>query len=1077
MSVVLTSPCEEQLRREMYKRIEQTLKDIRSGCSSAERVILIVPAQSTLQAEEDGFRYLGGDAFFDFAVMSGAKLRSDIMNETGAPGKTAINTIGRKMLLRRIASKRQKDFVSFGSVCGSESFLDMAGDFIVQLKQNDIDPVALASINSGLKDSGSSILSSKLSDMQLIYADYESIMAGKYTDSEDLLDFATGKIKESSLIRSSVIWYYDFYSFTKREYLFLNELKNCAADFNAAVLAGEDRYICGEETAEKLSKELDIDRVRLAHTEENKKLRIINCSSPYSQSRTIAADILSKHRDKGIGYGDMIVLTQDMEGMGENLKRVLTSFGIPVFMDEKRSMRHSLGARVVSSCLDVIVSGFKRQAVLSFLKCGITGYSQEDISLFENYVRQYKIFDKGFLKPFKYGKDKLGDDKFSLVESMREGIEKLFIPFADKISGVSRAEDKSRVLYEFLTAKLDLPEVLRARSAELEAEGFLDASQEMIQSFEAVTGLMDQMSELFGDDAMSTEEFADLFVSCFEDIKIGVLPQAEGRVRIGSVTRTSFSDIKVLYIAGFNDGIIPSDPLGYGILTETELMTLSGAGYTFAKTSDTLQKEELYQIERALYTDTEETAVCISMTDLEGNGLNPSPLLSDLSDRLDFLPPERDIDESADLSGYIQSRESAGSVLPRMLKRMTYGEEIPEVWKAAYNEMRGSDLTAAAAEAIFFDPEGGSLERGLSKTLFEKSGDDYYSPTQLEQFSACPFKHFVNHGLRPEELELFDVGNREAGTIYHEVLLELSEMLTADCREKGIAMTDPASLWMTVSEEKVNAFIDAILDKNKDILLGGVMESDDASEYRVSRIRKVCRVFAKYMIDQVRKGKVSAMYFETRFGRKGFFPPVVVQTGLGKAYIEGQIDRVDVLGTGTDRYVKIIDYKSGNKEFSKEKIAAGLDLQLMVYLEGALGSDEGLKPAGVFYYAVKDPDRDEDYADVIADEISGDLAEKTAKGFALDGMAVTDPEVLSAIDEGLVGAKPETKVVRLRRGNKNLISPDEMEEIRNGFKEKLKEICGKMMDGNISVSPAFFNRENVACKFCDYSSICLKALK
>ena len=380
-------------------------------------------------------------------------------------------------------------------------------------------------------------------------------------------------------------------------------------------------------------------------------MRIISCSSPYSQSRTIAADILSKHREKGYGYGEMIVLTQDMEGMGENLKRVLGSFGIPVFMDEKKSMQHSLLASIVSSCLEVTASGFKRQAVLSFLKSGILGASQDDISLFENYVKQYKIFDKGFLSPFKYGKERLGDETFGLLEAMRQDLEKLFVPFIEKLDAAKNASEKSAALYLFLSEDLKLPAFLDAKASELEEKGFFDAAQELSQGFETAVDLMDQMAELFGDEKMSSEEYADLLISCFEDIKVGVLPQAEGKVRIGSVTRTSFSDIKALYLAGFNDGMIPSDSSGENILTESEIDSLAASGYSIAKSTDTLQKEEAYQIERALGTDTEETVICYCMSDLEGNAMRPSALLEEIRSKR-AVSIERDIDEDKELSSY-----------------------------------------------------------------------------------------------------------------------------------------------------------------------------------------------------------------------------------------------------------------------------------------------------------------------------------------------------------------------------------------------------------------------------------------
>ncbi len=1062
----------------MYKKIREDIDSIRSGKSSAERVILIVPAQSTLRTEEDGFRFLGEDGFFDFAVVSGAKLRSDILNETGHPAKTPVNTIGRKMLLRRIASKRINELSAFKSVCKSEGFIEMAGDFIVQLKQNEIGPEGLKDISEKLKDEGSDILLSKLRDMQLIFADYEEAMSGKYTDSEDLLAFATEKVKESEYVGSSIIWYYDFYSFTEREYAFLKELSSQAKGFSAAVLAGDKEYVCGEETAKKLSARLGIQRCILdAPVREPKVLRRIDCSSPYAQSRTIAADILEKYRN-GVGYGDMIVLTQDMEGMGENLKRVLTSFGIPVFMDEKRSIRHSVSAKIVSSSLDAIVSGFRRQAVLAFLKSGALGFSLDEISLFENYVKQYKIYDKGFLKPFKYGREKLGDEKFGLVESIRAKITECLEPFAGEMSKASTAAEKSAALYNFLTGSLCLPALLDTKAKELEDGGFLEASQEVSQSFESITGLMNQMAELFGDEVLSNGEYADIFVSGFEDIKIGVLPQAEGKVRIGSVTRTGFSDVKVLYIAGFNDGIIPSDPSGDNILTESEIFMLSESGHDVAKNSEVLQKEERYQIERALNTDTEETVVCVCLSDFEGEAMRVSPLLLDLPPGGKVSAAERDIDEDKELKGYFQSRESIESVLPEMLREMSLGKEVPEIWKLAYNGIKDSDTAKAASEAVFFRPEGGKLEKSLSKELFEKTPEDFYSPTQLEVYSSCPFKHFIGRGLNPEDKDSFDVGSAEIGDIDHLVLMRFSESLKAECKDKGIAITDPESPWMTVSDEEISRRISEILKKiEEEEFLGGVMSLDEASEYRISRTQKVCEIFAKYMIGQVRKGVISEMFFEQKFGYDDGFPAIEVNTGLGKAVIKGTIDRVDILGSGSDRYVKIIDYKTGNRTFDKGKFERGLDLQLMIYLEGALGHEEGLKPAGVFYYAVKEPDMDEKYLNVISNEITEDMAMKMTKEFSLDGVVVNDSKVLSALDTEIKGGSVKTSVFKPGQKEKNIISSEEMEEFRKVFSEKLTEICYRLMSGDISIEPAIYKKKNVGCQYCDFASVCLYALK
>ncbi len=1090
----------------MYKRIERQLAEIRStsGAETApgtfaapqktaeaaetpfggpKRVILVVPAQATLKTEEESFAALGGAGFFDFHVMSGAKLRTIILQETGSPEKTPVNTLGRSMILRKILKDRASQLKSFGSVCRESGFLDLAGDMIVQMKQNGIDPAGLAALSETAAEG--SLLADKLADLQLIYSDYQSLMEGKYTDTEDLLKYTAEMVPKSRYVRESVLWFSDFYSFTKNEQAFLRALKETAADLNVTLLAGSDRYLTGAKTAEKL-KALGLKPEFVPADEPGEsgspaqKMRLISCASPYTQSLTIGADILSKVRDQGMGYGDAVVLTQDLAGMGRNLKRVLEGLGIPVFMDEKRSMQHTAAASAAEAVLNIGSFGFRRQDLLNFCKSGaLPEFTAEDFFDFENYVKQYKIYDKAFLKPFRYGKDGVDPAKFEKNEAIRQRLAELLGPFGEEFAAAKTVLEKTAVLYLFLAEKLELPKTLKQISAKLEGAGYLDAAQEELQSWNIIVSLMDQMVELLGPEPMEAAEYAQILSSCFADAKVGVLPQAEGKVQIGSVSRSSFKDVKVLYLAGVNDGILPADLTADCLITEREAADLEEKGYTLIKNSRVLQEEELFQIERTLDTDCGQLVLCWCASDAKGDALRPSSLIEELQAKYPALSVEADVMAGPE-SNLIQSRTSLRTLLPEKLKALYLGESVSELWKETYNILKDDPALLASAEGIFFAPESGSIGPQLADALFSKTGSDYYSPTQLEQYAACPFKHFVDHGLRPEELNSFEITGREAGTIYHQVLLEFSQRLDKICREKGLESTDPASPWMTLTEDEIRALILEIFEAKKEDFLGGVMSADNQQLYKTGRIYQVCCVFAKYMAEQVRKGRVAAMYFETGFGEKRFFPPVKVNTALGTVRIEGQIDRVDLIAAGDRKYVKIIDYKSGNKSFSKEKAQAGLDLQLMVYLEGALGSDESLKPAGVFYYAIKDGEKESDYAGLAADEISASLADKLAGEFALDGLAVKTPEVLAALDASITDPDKVTTTVfktGAKSGWSGLISEEDMEQFRQDFRTRLSEICGSLKSGEIAVRPAYFKKENIACKYCDYASVCVHSLK
>ena len=54
-----------------------------------------------------------------------------------------------------------------------------------------------------------------------------------------------------------------------------------------------------------------------------------------------------------------------------------------------------------------------------------------------------------------------------------------------------------------------------------------------------------------------------------------------------------------------------------------------------------------------------------------------------------------------------------------------------------------------------------------------------------------------------------------------------------------------------------------------------------------------------------------------------------------KMHLQGRIDRIDVAEDAEHVYVKVIDYKSGNRKFDLAALYYGLQLQLVVYMNAA----------------------------------------------------------------------------------------------------------------------------------------------
>ena len=95
-------------------------------------------------------------------------------------------------------------------------------------------------------------------------------------------------------------------------------------------------------------------------------------------------------------------------------------------------------------------------------------------------------------------------------------------------------------------------------------------------------------------------------------------------------------------------------------------------------------------------------------------------------------------------------------------------------------------------------------------------------------------------------------------------------------------------------------------------------------QYRSRRIADICEKVCWVCVEQVRAGQILSSRFEVPFGRGRAIPPIAVEAEGRQIFIEGKIDRVDIL---RGERVKIIDYKTGNENFSKSEAEAGYRLQ------------------------------------------------------------------------------------------------------------------------------------------------------
>ncbi len=1125
------------------------------------QVVLVVPAQYTLRAEERAFRSLGGDGFFDFHIMSGNRLIHQIVHETGGPGLTPVNNLGRTMMLRRIARNRAQDLKCYGSLAESSEFLKLAGDFIVQAKQNKIDEEAMPLLVQASPEG--SLLRDKLSDMQILMSEYQLAMAGRFSDSEDLLAFAAGNAKDSPFVRDSYFFYFGFYSFTSNEMDFLTSLAEAGCGLTVMLQGApsegleDDVFMVPRRSAQRLTalcREKGIPVERLTEAEQDRQagagldaeqgcqagaglnagqgrhaktraeaeqdrqagaegpagdagggakaaaaaaagtsaadgcdsnaagtreIKLVCCASPFAQAETIAAEASELIRTGKAKPGEIAVLCADPDADGSIMSRVFADFELPIFMDSKRSVSHNPAAAFISAALDIAAGGFEKEALLTMLKSPYLPEALRNTRL-PSYMELYHIEGRNFEKPLKYGSAKYPEEEFTAMEEARSGLCALLSPFCKAFETAETAADKSKVLYNFMEESLGIRQMLQESAAQLSEEGYLDASEEISQLWGAVCSLLDQIVELLGSEKLSPAEYRDIFQSSLQDIEIGVLPQSEGMVQLGSISRSRIPGIKALFIAGFNDGRIPPDGGGDFLLSDREQEELMAAGFTVCKGSELLDAENRLLVHNALSQPVSYLWLGWCAADEKGEAMKPSPMLLEFAEK-HALKEEKDIENSGSSLPFIQGSSPALSRLGEEMRRILDSDGSLNGMDPALMAVYGllePEKRASIRDALLYKGGKPRLEPGLTKELYTPGGRELsLSPSRLESFAACPFKHFVRYGLSPEESREFAIDSLTVGNIHHEALLALCQRLSKPSEEAGKPISSPDSLWSTITDEELRAMMDQILEELAESGFDGIMKAGDRESYQSRRIRKVCKDFARQLVLQVRKGNIDSMYFETGFGRGRNFPAIDLPTSLGTVHVEGRIDRVDLIKTSDGSYVKVVDYKSGYKKFERDKVEKGLALQLMCYLEGTLGRKD-LKPAGVFYFMIREPRQEASFAELAADELSVKLRENLEKEYMLNGMFVERDDVLRSLDRELPEADSST-VISFKRTKEGkikaggMVSEEEFEAFRSRFRKTLEGICSELAEGSINPRPRRVDKLRTSCDLCDYRSICL----
>lgn len=1094
--------------RENYNKEKFVFETIKGNA------IVLVPDQYTVQAEGDAFFYTKKKALMDLEVLSFSRLIDRVFQQAGGDRIPMIDRQGRHMLLTRIMGKMKEQLTVYKNYVTNSAFIELANDFIAETKQfgrNSQDLLRLAQ-----KVPKEHYLYGKLQDMSLLFEEYQQEIDGKYLDTEDRINFMMERMEKAPVITGNEFWIYGFDYFAPRsreilcrlaqlapavhvvmtydtgsgdEELFhvteraIGDLVSHCEKRNIATSVEAIDVIYQKEMAPTMAAiEKNLFRLPITSCDNSENLKLVRASGLYKEAEAAAAEVRRLVEEEGMRYRDIALICNDTGKLGKISKRIFARYDMELILDEKRKITAHPAVTFVLALLNSIAGAYRPQDVIAYIKTGFADILREEAEIFEDYVVRYRISGPRFRQSFTKGEAYYGKDNLEKIEDVRQRIIGRMQAFGQEYKKEKTVSSRVKALYGFLQEECRLPEKIDLQMGEDAQNGFVEAAGESAQVYNVIVKLLEQMVDVFGDETISQKDFAQVFRSGCEAVEIGLIPPVADGLLMGSMERTRLGRIKALLVLGVNEGVLPSGSQGTSIFSEeerTELLQIAGDREELV-----ICKEEAYKINEenlAIYRNfckpTKELWVSCSQTDGEGKAIRPSTIFDVLKEICPEIPVEGDLSIDHRWLSQISSKEAAAVGLSVAIQQAKEGGHIREnnetaeidprwqlvaKWFQKNQPQRLEKLKEGMEYTVREDP----ISPQLAGKLYAAEKDFSLSPSRLELFGRCPFAHFVRYGIRPKTFRSYEAGALEQGDLYHRCLQQLASLLS----QENIPISDPDSLWQTITRQKCDAAVEGILNKELQGYQEGVFSYSQRDAFRGRQLKENCKEICWNMILHVRHGQIEDMKQEISFGRGKAIPPITVDTPQGTVYIEGTIDRVDYL---QENRVKVIDYKSGKDSYNPKEATGGWKLQLFLYLDAACEGHKR-KPVGAYYFPVR---RDMISADGLSyNTIKEDVESILARSFRMDGFTLQQEDAIADMDKEFEDASAVLPISRnksgeLKKSANKLLSQKEMDTLLENVEDRIADLCRELREGSIAVEPRK-TKSITACTYCEYNGIC-----
>lgn len=811
------------------------------------------------------------------------------------------------------------------------------------------------------------------------------------------------------------------------------------------------------------------------YTEKQCEIRMFEALSPREEVHQTALYIRKLIREEGLTYRDIAVVIGDLEGYASYVETEFGQLEIPCFLDRTRGIVLNPMIEYIKSVLQLYIRDFSYDTVFHFLRSGMADISREEIDELENYVirtgaRGYRTYSRLFTRKTEEMQQGSGQEDTERAEETMERLNRIRQQFADTVEILhmaprAKAGEYVDHLYDFLEQNQVQQKLLNYQQR-FEQEGDLAKAREYAQIYRLVMDLLDQIYELLGEEEISLQEFADILEAGFGEITVGTIPQNVDRIVVGDMERTRLKQVKVLFFLGVNDGNIPKNASKGGIISDMDREFLIESGTEMAPSP----RQQMYIQRLYLYLNmtkpSQRLYLSYAKVNSDGKGIRPSYLI----DTVRKLFPQLAVEYPQNRSRLeqIEGRQEGARYLAEELREYADGtlreeerQDFYLMYRAYEADPEGRDRLTAAA---FRRYKESGLSRIVARALYGRQLEN--SVSRLETYAACACRHFLQYGLSLQEREEFGFEVSDMGNVYHAVLENFAGKLAESGRT-----------WWDFDENFATQAIKEAVEGYAATYGETVLYSSARNEYAITRMSRILTRTVLTLQQHLKQGSFQPDDYELSFRFAEDLDSIHVDLSEEeKMHLQGRIDRIDVSEDAEHVYVKVIDYKSGNKKFDLAALYYGLQLQLVVYMNAAMElesrkhPDKEIVPAALLYYHIDDPTI-ETPVELTQEQINEEILTK----LRMNGVVNSDPAVVERLDRFLQDKSKVIPVEKKKDGSfsarSGILSREELHVVSAYVDTKIRQIGREILDGKIAANPYEKGNEE-ACTYCAYKKVC-----